>query len=434
MNKMKRLKRNYPKPSSGSSGVSLARIIIGVIGACLLYVYYRIHAQIFGYVDLFLQTKDVMTAPLTNASRSQKLRVTQPRSHINILPPESRIGPNGEKGYIHNPKFLIENPKPLVISDHERERICAAPGEGNETPLGYAALRNIRNYMESSKESRDIKLFCAIYTYSGGLNHTNAASETWAKKCDGVLYASDNSNLETGHVHLPSNSASGFGYNGMIQRTRTILAYIYDNFLDDYDFFHIVGQDVFVIMENLKEFLASNFVQDYEKVPNNNIFAGFPMKHQWYKNDFICGGPGYTMSRKMLKAFVEGPLQTCKTHAEGPSEDIIISECAKLLNKNYFIDTRDSKGAHRYHQLSVQGHANMEPRRKRVEVDINARSVHQSLQWMNKRFGFPVVYKEDYISNSSVVFHKTPAADMRRLEILLYMDIHEVCGNMFSGS
>jgi len=430
MNRFKRNNYRKQKPSSSSFRVNLAWIIIVVIVTCLLCENYRRHAQIDGYYDLLDLTEDGMMAPFTNASGSQKLGVTQsPRSHINIPPPESRIGPNGEKGYIHNPKFLIENPKPLVISDHERERICAAPGEGNETPLGNVALHNIRNYMESSKESRDVKLFCAIYTYSGGLNHTNAASETWAKKCDGVLYASDNSNLETGHVHLPSNSVSGFGYNGMVQRTRTILAYIYDNFLEDYDFFHIVGQDVFVIVENLKEFLQSNFVKDYEKVPNNHIFAGFPMKHQWYKNDFICGGPGYTMSRKMLKAFVEGPLQTCKTHLEAPSEDIMVSECAKLLNKNYFIDTRDSKGAHRYHQLSVQGHANMEPRRRNmVGVDISVKSVHQSLQWMNKRFGFPVVYKEDYISNSSVVFHKTTAADMRRLEILLYMDRNEVCG------
>eukprot|EP00567_Pseudictyota_dubia_P003172 CAMPEP_0197453960 /NCGR_PEP_ID=MMETSP1175-20131217/36540_1 /TAXON_ID=1003142 /ORGANISM="Triceratium dubium, Strain CCMP147" /LENGTH=402 /DNA_ID=CAMNT_0042987399 /DNA_START=172 /DNA_END=1380 /DNA_ORIENTATION=+ len=348
-------------------------------------------------------------------------------SHINIPPPESRIGPNGEKGYIHNAKFLLENPKPLVLSDLERESICAAPGEGDETPLGYAALENIRNHIEESKGKHDVELFCAIYTYSGGLNHTNAASETWAKRCDGVLYASDNSNLETGHVHLPSSSPSEFGYEGMIQRTRTILAYLYDNFLDDYEFFHISGEDVFVIVENLKEFLATDFVKEYEKVPNQYIFAGFPMKHQYYKNDFLCGGPGYTMSRKMLKAFVEGPLQTCQTKREGPNEDIMVSECAKLLNENYFIDTRDSKGAHRYHPLSVQKHANFAPNGK---LDFDAKVVHQSLQWMNKTFGFPAVYKDDYISNSSVVFHKTPAAAMRRLEVLLYMDRNEVCNDM----
>ena len=74
----------------------------------------------------------MMMAPFTNASGSQKLGATQPpQSHINIPPPESSIGPNSERGYIHNPKFLIENPKPPVISDHERKRICAAPGEGN---------------------------------------------------------------------------------------------------------------------------------------------------------------------------------------------------------------------------------------------------------------------------------------------------------------
>ncbi len=40
-----------------------------------------------------------------------------------------------------------------------------------------------------------------------------------------------------------------------------MLAYLYDHFLDDYDFFHIAGDDdAFVIIENLKLFLASNQV------------------------------------------------------------------------------------------------------------------------------------------------------------------------------
>ena len=43
------------------------------------------------------------------------------------------------------------------------------------------------------KQKKDVKLFCAVYTYSGGINNTNAIRDTWGKRCDGLLFASDHS-------------------------------------------------------------------------------------------------------------------------------------------------------------------------------------------------------------------------------------------------
>lgn len=76
-------------------------------------------------------------------------------------------------------------------------------------------------------------------------------------------------------MHLPPNSQKGFGYKGMKQRIRTIFAYIYDNFLNEYDYFHFCGSDAYVIVDNLKEFLASERVQKWEQVDGNLLFAGF---------------------------------------------------------------------------------------------------------------------------------------------------------------
>ena len=58
--------------------------------------------------------------------------------------------------------------------------------------------------------------------------------------------------------------------------------------------------------------------------------------------------------------------------------------------------------------------------------------IQQSMDWANEIFGFPPVYMDDYISNSSVVFHKHSPQEIRCLEILLYMDGNEVCGEMFT--
>ena len=84
---------------------------------------------------------------------------------------------------------------------------------------------------------------CAVYTYEGAVNQTNVIWETWGKRCDGILFASSISNLTTGHMHMPNYSPREHEYKGIYQKVRTIMAYLYDHFLEDYDFFHILGDD-----------------------------------------------------------------------------------------------------------------------------------------------------------------------------------------------
>jgi glycoprotein-N-acetylgalactosamine 3-beta-galactosyltransferase len=228
-------------------------------------------------------------------------------------------------------------------------------------------------------------------------------------------------------MHLPSNSRHGFGYKGMVQRTRAILAYLYDNFLEDYDFFHISGDDVFLIVENLKEFLASDKVKEWDQIPDQFLFAGFwnhfgKMPEGYF---FLGGGSGYTLSKKALKAFVEGPLQTCKTGQEGSAEDVYFTDCARELNTK-FIDTRDEFGAHRYNQIPVQRHATFPGTRWGFSMFM----VRQAILHMERNFSFPFVEGVASISNSSVTFHKHSAEELRRYEVLLYKDRDAECGEM----
>jgi hypothetical protein len=231
-------------------------------------------------------------------------------------------------------------------------------------------------------------------------------------------------------MHLPSNSSHGFGYQGMTQRTRTILAYIYDHFLNDYDYFHIGGDDMFVIVENLKEFLASDTVQQWDRVDDQYMIAGFRMllKFRRKKLSFFGGGSGYTISRKALKAFVEGPLQYCDTEIERANEDIWFSDCANLLSTK-LIDTRDSSGAHRYHQMSVQIHSTFPEKKLNLNKadSFLLRSVDQSLKNMEHEFSYPLVYMDKYISNSSIVFHRHNPQQLRRYELLLYKNQSDLC-------
>jgi len=380
-----------------------------------------------GHVEAAAQ--ETNTNNSTKVSSDQKL--IKPGEHVNIPAPETRIGPNGETGYIHDPTFILKNPPPFRIPENEAKWVCKPPGEGVELPEGAHNLKNIRQHMETSQESQDVKLFCSIYTYSGSVHYTDVVSETWGKKCDGMLFASDKSNSTTGHMQLPSASRHGYRYSSMIQRMRTMFAYLYDNFLDDYDFFHFSGDDTYLLVENLKELLASDKVKEWEVVPDQYFIGGFWLNWRGVKfpkgQFYLGGGSGYTLSRKALKAHVEGPLQTCNVTTDNAMEDIFFTKCIFQQLTTKFFDTRDEFGAHRYHQNNITVHSTWPDTDKNYGLWTRA-VLPQSLKYVEEEFGFPYVVKEKYISNSSVAFHRhSDPWQLRRMEMLLYKDLENEC-------
>ena len=327
------------------------------------------------------------------------------------------MGKEGDdKSAVHDPLSLKKPSMSVAIHGEEKLALCAKPGSGVEGEKGVAILNQMRDRIES-KRSKDLsrtKLFCAIYTYSGNVNMTNAVRETWGRRCDGAIFASDVSNEETGHFRIPTFSHNGYGYKGMIQRTRAILAYLYDYFLNDYDFFHICGDDVYMIVENMKEFLESVEVRRWESEPGHYLFAGFwahwgKMKEGYF---YLGGGSGYTMSNHALKAFVEGPLQTCNPYQEGSAEDVWISDCARLLS-NKFLYTGDTEGRQRYHQGPIY-----DPVRYHV--------FRQSILHSSRLTGIPNALGRNMVSNSSILFHRHyHPFELKRMDLLLYGNFEE---------
>jgi hypothetical protein len=340
-------------------------------------------------------------------------------NHTNVPPQQQNFGADEKMGKIHDPTFLLNYPKKLVISREDRIHLCAEPGKGTEGEEGNIDLERIRNNLPIALKTR-LTVFCAIYTYSGHANMTQAISETWGRRCDGILYASDVTSNMTGHFQIPTNSRYGFGYKGMIQRTRSILAYLYDNFLDDYDFFHICGDDVFIIVENLKVFLSSKEVKKWESVQGQYVFAGFWLHwrklglHEGYF--FLGGGSGYTISKKGLKAFVEGPLQTCNPYEDDSYEDIWFSDCARTISNN-FIYTGDEQGGQRYHQGPISNTLNFHLFTRSIEHAARLTGITSALDNEN-----------EIVSNSSIAFHQHHQPhELRRYELLLYRDLEDEC-------
>ena len=53
--------------------------------------------------------------------------------------------------------------------------------------------------------------------------------------------------------------------------------------------------------------------------------------------------------------------------------------------------------------------------------------IPQTLAFLEEEYGFPHVVEDDYVSKSSVVFHRHDPVKLRRMEMLLYRNISEEC-------
>ncbi len=70
-------------------------------------------------------------------------------------------------------------------------------------------------------------------------------------------------------------------YFNVWQKIRSIWAYVYDNYYNDYDWFHIGGYDMLLIVENLRLYLESDEIKTAASggvyVPNGNETHQVPL-------------------------------------------------------------------------------------------------------------------------------------------------------------
>jgi glycoprotein-N-acetylgalactosamine 3-beta-galactosyltransferase len=137
-------------------------------------------------------------------------------------------------------------------------------------------------------------------------------------------------------------------YNNMWQKVRSIWAYIYMHYLNDYDYFHLGGDDLYVIVENLKRFLVEQ--QELQASPDEPRFFGAWIDRPGKEAHYVAGAPGYTLNRAALKRFVEEALLMCRANQQTAAEDRMLSRCFQNDLKIEMGDTRDCMtGEQLYH-------------------------------------------------------------------------------------
>ena len=100
------------------------------------------------------------------------------------------------------------------------------------------------------------KILCMIYTVNlPGDNHTNLCSiaQTWGRKCDGFLAASNSTDHSIGAINLLHKYNETYG--NMWQKIRSMWTYAYNHYIDDFDFFYICGDNTYLSIPNMRAYL-----------------------------------------------------------------------------------------------------------------------------------------------------------------------------------
>lgn len=381
------------------------------------------------------------------------MRLTREHPHAGALFPDG-ITP----GYIHNP--IASHLIPRKSGADWNYSLCPSK---NSSYIGLDGLKKVQKGLKNVKASKsnDVKLFCAVYTYSARHHNLAAIVKTWARQCDGFLASSNFSDAAIGAVNMLHQGEAE--YKNMWQKVRSTLAYIYDNYLEDYDYFHVCGDDTYVVVENLRSYLVGpqvlallngqlDIISRKNSQVNNNLtwdsfydtnetilelfkewrtlnkniprplLLGYPMDRnvagKRYYHVYPIGGPGYTLNRSALKFLVEF-IYFINDHnlmqVTDSREDVFIGG---MLFKYgiYCADTRDENNAWRYHVADT------------TSAESGLGKLAGRVGAFKEKFGVDVAEKIDSISEHSVAFH-LKSADSVIDEIEKYhMILNGLCG------
>jgi glycoprotein-N-acetylgalactosamine 3-beta-galactosyltransferase len=353
----------------------------------------------FGMKNILSQTLSVNTEPHIRPAVLDSPVDIAKRRNMTLFPPPNQHpfagarDANGHWGYVADPYslrhhillqfrndsgiadatfegMLTSRYMPLIDhgEDNETEKVCqTAPGEGIEGEGGWDVLVNkivVGGPLPLPKSKSDPreppngwqqgmlpkpndppyfnsaeppKVFCGMYTYHKKHHLLRAATHTWAFRCDGFLAFSDLTDPTIGAVDLPHSGEEN--YANMWQKVRSIWAYIYTNYYDSFDYFHLGGDDTMMIVENLRNYLWS-IDDDHGTKP---LYLGGPYKT---RGVVVCGGgPGYTLNRVALKWLATESFAKPDNRVDS-GEDRLMGFTLRSFVRCY--DTHDANGGMRY--------------------------------------------------------------------------------------
>lgn len=331
-------------------------------------------------------------------------------------PHKGAVDEDGNWGYIHDEEFLHRNPPEFILPN--KEEACAKR-DANQRMLTEKVSIDFEADAAAEKRAKESgkprpKILCVLFTIQKNHDRLEAISHTWGSKCDGIVYASDKTDRVIGTVNIPHEGKEE--YNNIWQKNRSIWSYVYDNYYEKYDYFHSGGDDVYLLMENLRLYLESEEIQAASNgglyLPNGDetmqtpLFLGRRFAQDGDRDRiFNSGGSGYTLNKAALKTLILA-MPNCMPHLHTFSEDVLVARC---LRKSGILpyDTKDETGAERYMPFQPGHHLTYRP-----PADVN--EDWYALDCVDCKWGL------DHCSKQSVAFHYIKPPLMDRMHGILY--------------
>eukprot|EP00934_Nitzschia_sp_Nitz4_P007586 Nitzschia sp. Nitz4//scaffold3_size479765//456684//459593//NITZ4_000191-RA/size479765-augustus-gene-1.631-mRNA-1//-1//CDS//3329551031//7576//frame0 len=321
----------------------------------------------------------------------------------------------GNWGYIHDETALRMNPPPFTWDEGQEGPACKS--RDNNYKMLTQRVQVEAEYEKRQNESgakRD-KIFCLVYTIESGHPRIPNIRETWGPKCDGFMVGSTKTDKSLGTVEIPHEGPEE--YNNIWQKVRSMWSYIYDNYYEKYDWFHIGGDDLFLIVENLRYYLES---EEIKTAANGGVFLplgnetmqtplllGRRFAYQGNMEEiFDSGGSGYTMNKAALKLLVTEGFPNYFPHAHTFSEDTMVARLFRKMGVLAY-DTKDDEGSERYMPFLPGHHWGYH-----LPKDKNS-------DWYAK-YSIDIKEGPEHCSKQSLAFHYVKDQMMKRLFGLTY--------------
>lgn len=302
-------------------------------------------------------------------------------------------------------------PPPLSLDYCQAIGSAGGTNDMNKDLLDAVPVRVVEhNKKKNNNNDKNIRVLCMMYTMEDAHEtRIRAIRETWAPRCHGFLAFSTKSDPRIPAISIPHDGPEE--YSNMWQKVRSIWKFVAKHYLNgnqQFDYFFLGGDDLFVIPENLQHYLTT--LGD----PNDPFFVGrrFHGYGEGGHNYFNSGGAGYALSRGMVQKLVaDFDHQLCSPTKHSSMEDVFIAKCMRELHKIGLTDTRDDKGRERFHPFAPGSHYSWKPAPKGTKPDW--------YENYNKDWG--ILLGKDCCAPDSVSFHyiKKPAM-VRHLYQLLY--------------
>ncbi|WAR17156.1 C1GLT-like protein, partial [Mya arenaria] len=182
---------------------------------------------------------------------------------------------------------------------------------------------------------RKIRVLCLILTTKQNLlTRARVVNATWAKRCSMYFFviSFQNNRTASSQNNITDIIATPFKETRemLVYKVQYALMYVYNNFIDQFDWVLKADDDTYIIMENLRYLLS----QYSSSEPG---YLGYHFNMYLQNSGYMSGGAGYVISNRGVRRLaefgltVDGACPITKSYLiPEVSEDFEIGKCLKI--------------------------------------------------------------------------------------------------------